>query len=430
MWNNAFDGLRTKLTIIYTAVFGTIILLVLLSAYGLIWLEIIGNEKSELVSQAYHETEEWLNSGEKPCSQKSIDNGSMLAYFVSVDDKIVILNQLGEGIRGRTVFQHKNDWPKTFEETRILRMHSVEYGQDKQRYRYLSTVVPVVDGEKTIGKLYMFEDIGFYYTAAYKSLFMLMCLAVVLLLLASFFSYCIAGINIKPLKQMYEKQKQFTADASHEMRTPLSVMRLAVTALKEDSESRFSSCAKDFLKILGDEVDNMSRLVHNLMELARGEQNNALTMEKIAFSSLCENVGREMQLLVMDKKMVLTTFIEPEIYLNGNSESLRRLLIIFLDNAIKYSKPNSKIILRLFRNDNQVNLEVVDEGEGIRDEDKKRVFDRFYRVDKVRSRSQGGFGLGLSLAQEIAMQHGATVNIRDNKPVGTVMQVVFSEKVK
>lgn len=430
MLNNAFDSLRKKLTIIYTAVFSVIILVILLSAYGLIWFEIIGNEKAELISQAYHETEEWINSGEKPCSQTSIDKGSMLAYFVAADDKTVILNQLGNGAQGKAILNHQGDWPKQLEGTRILRMHSTEQGQEHVRYRYLSAVVPVVDGGKTIGRLYMFKNIGFYYDAAYESLFMLMCLAVILLLLAGYFSYWVAGINIRPLKQMYEKQKQFTADASHEMRTPLSVMRLAVTALKEDSESKYSSLAADFLKMLGNEVDNMSRLTHRLMELARSEQDSALSMENVALSSLCEDVGKQLQLLARDKNIALETLVEPEIFLKGNTYALRRLLIILLDNAIKYSTPSSRINLRLYKSYSHITLEVADEGDGIKDDDKRHVFDRFYRVDKARSRGQGGFGLGLSLAQGIAMQHGAVIKVKDNKPVGTIMQVVFNEKMK
>ena len=115
---------------------------------------------------------------------------------------------------------------------------------------------------------------------------------------------------------------------------------------------------------------------------------------------------------------------------DGYIDNLRRLLIILLDNAIKYSASGSKITLRLFKQEKRIILEVADEGEGIKDEDKELVFDRFYRVDKARSRSQGGFGLGLSLALGIANEHGAVIRILDNKPKGTIMQVVFNEKMK
>lgn len=239
-------------------------------------------------------------------------------------------------------------------------------------------------------------------------------------------SYWLAGINISPIKNMYEKQKQFTADASHEMRTPLSVMKLAVTALQEDEESRYSSFANDSLQMLGNEVNSMSRLIQRLMELARGEQaDESLLWERMDLSGLCDAVNMQMELLAKNKDIELASFIEPNLYLRGDGESIKRLLVILLDNAIKYSPCNSKITLRLFKNNKHIRIEVADEGEGIKDDDKKRVFDRFYRVDKARSRSQGGFGLGLSLAEEIAKQHGAVITIKDNKPSGTIMQVTF-----
>lgn len=431
MWNDAFEGLRKKLTIIYTAIFSTIIIAILAAAYTFIWWEIISHEKDELVAQAYHEAEEWLNSGELPCSQTSLRDGSMLAYFVTMDNKTVILEQLGNGPQGRAIISHKNDWPAKLEGTRILRMHGVDTANSSERYRYLSAVVPVQQENNVIGKLYMFKNIEFYYNAAYKTLFILLCIALLLVVGAGCVSYWVAGINIRPIKQMYDKQKQFTADASHEMRTPLAVMRLAVTALQEDNDSKYSSFASESLQMLNNEVDSMSRLTQRLMELARSEQGvEPVTQERVALSCLCEDVGQQLRLLAKDKGIVLVSFVEPELYLNGYTDSLRRLLIILLDNAIKYSASASKITLRLFKQEKRIILEVADEGEGIKDEDKKLVFDRFYRVDKARSRSQGGFGLGLSLALGIAKEHGAVIRVLDNKPKGTIMQVVFDEKMK
>lgn len=429
MSSNAFDALRKKLTIIYTTIFSTIIIAILAAAYSFIWWEIVSHEKDELVAQAYHEAEEWLNSGELPCSQTSLKEGSMFAYFVTMDDKTVILNQLGSGPQGRAIMSHKGDWPQQLDATRILRMHGVDNTNSAERYRYLAAVVPVIKNKNSeaMGKLYMFKNIEFYYAAAYRTLFMLVCMALVLVLAACYVSYLIAGINIRPIKQMYEQQKQFTADASHEMRTPLSVMKLAVTALREDTDSRFSSFAADSLNMLSSEVESMSRLIQRLMELARSEQNKEpLLLERVDVSCLCESVYMQMQLLAKNKNIELASFLEPELYLKGDQESLKRLLIILLDNAIKYSSCNSKITLRLFKGNKLIRIEVADEGEGIKDEDKKRVFDRFYRVDKARSRSQGGFGLGLSLAQEIAKQHKAAIVIKDNKPQGTIIQVNFS----
>ena len=163
MWNKLFEHLRRRMTCIYAAIFGVLILLLVFGAYIFIWWEIVDHEKHELVEKVYHEAEEWVDSGEEPCSAVSIQEGSMLAYFVTMDDKMVILNQLGDGPQGRALWRHREDWPQKMDSTRILRMHGDATQPDGTRYRYLAAVAPVVKNGETVGKLYMFENIEFYY---------------------------------------------------------------------------------------------------------------------------------------------------------------------------------------------------------------------------------------------------------------------------
>ncbi len=271
MWNEPFEHLRRRLTFVYMMIFGVIILLIVATAYSFIWFEIISHEKKELVAQVYHEAEEWLASGEKPCSTTSLRDGSMLAYFVAQDGKTVILDQLGSAGPGRALRRHQQDWPEQPDSTRLLRMHGDETEPSNTRYRYLAAVINVNDNHGEIGKLYMFKNIQFYYTAAYKTLFMLFCIALILFIGACMFSYWLAGVNMRPISQMYEQQKRFTADASHEMRTPLSVMRLAVDAMKIDTDSHYSSFVKESIEMLQSEIKRMSKLVEMLMQLARNE---------------------------------------------------------------------------------------------------------------------------------------------------------------
>ncbi|MCQ2373645.1 MAG: sensor histidine kinase, partial [Phascolarctobacterium sp.] len=102
---------------------------------------------------------------------------------------------------------------------------------------------------------------------------------------------------------------------------------------------------------------------------------------------------------------------------------LTRLLIILLDNAIKYSEPNTEINFSLTAQKNNVLIKIADQGIGIKPEDKEQIFERFYRVDKARSRSMGGLGLGLSLAKAIVNQHNGKIWIEDNKPQGSIFNV-------
>lgn len=420
MWNKPFEKLRRRMTCVYAAIFGVLILAIVAAAYTLIWWEILANEKTNLIAQIYHEGEEWIESEEPPCSQAAMSSGKMFAYFVAPDGKTVILNQLGDGDVGKALLSHQSDWPQNMEGTHLIRMR----GANGERYRYLAAVAPVLDGDKRVGTLYMFKNMEFYYQAAYKTLFWLLCMALVLYMAACYFGYWLAGRNILPISQMYERQKQFTADASHEMRTPLAVMKLAVQGLREDEDSRLSEFAKESVEMLDSEADRLSRLTENLMTLARSDEDNlpAYT-EQVDMTALCHKVAAQLALLAEQKQIVLKQEIQADLSVYGDELALSRLLIILIDNALKYSSAKTTVTLRGARVKAQMVIEVRDEGCGISDEDKQRIFDRFFRVDKARSRSQGGLGLGLSLAWAIVQQHGGSIKVLDNKPKGTIMYV-------
>lgn len=382
------------------------------------------HEKDELVAKIYHEAEEWVDSGEEPCSAVSVREGSMLAYFVSPDGKTVVLDQLGQGKIREGLFKHRGDWPKKLDTARML--NNRIYDEKGNAHRYLAALAPVLRGDKLEGHLYMFKDMEFYYQAAFTTLFKLLCVAVLLFALACYFGYWLAGRNIQPICEMYGRQMQFTADASHEMRTPLAVMALAAQGLKEDEESRYSDFAKESIEMLQSETQRMSRLTENLMALARGDEGNApAPMQMVNITELCARVGQQLKLLAQEKGIALRTYVDDSLELLGDETALNRLLIILLDNAIKYSPAATNIDFIVTKSKNNVLFVVQDEGCGISDEDKEKVFDRFYRVDKARSRSQGGLGLGLSLAHAIVRQHQGEIRILDNKPCGTIMQVLL-----
>lgn len=420
MSNNPFDGLRRSMTWVYAAVFGLIIMVVVAAAYYLIWRSILDHEKELLVGLAYHEVEEWLETGEKPCSEASVRDGSMLAYFVGADGKTVILDQLGDGDAGRTIMRKRDVWPKEDDSARMLRLH----GDEEERYRYLGAVVPVVRNGELAGRLYMFKNMEFYYGAAARTLFLLLCVACMLFAGACYVGYLLAGRNIRPIRMMYEKQQQFTADASHEMRTPLAVMKLATEGMAADEDSTYSEFAKEGLGMVRSEVDRMTKLTEDLMTLARSDDGTLpWKQQTINFSRLCEDVADKLELVARDKGMLLSRTLEAGLYVSGDEHTLNRLLIILLDNALKYSPVGSSVGLLAKAERDEVVLHVCDNGIGIADAEKEKVFDRFYRVDKARSRSMGGLGLGLSLALSITLQHGGSIKALDNTPCGTIMEV-------
>ena len=208
-------------------------------------------------------------------------------------------------------------------------------------------------------------------------------------------------------------------------------MKLAVQGLQEDEDSRLSDFAKESIKMLAGESDRLSRLTENLMTLARSDEDNlpAYTAQ-VDMTSLCQKVAAQMTLLAAEKKLQLKQEIQDNLVTQGDEMALSRLLIILLDNAMKYSPQQTTITLRAAKVKTHLVLEVRDEGCGISDEDKQKIFDRFFRVDKARSRSQGGLGLGLSLALAIVRQHGGSIKVFDNMPQGTVMYVKLPLEAK
>ena len=372
MWSKVFEHLRQRMTCIYAAIFGVLILLIVFAAYTFIWWNVLQHEKDELVAKIYHEAEEWVDSGEEPCSAVSVREGSMLAYFVSPDGKTVVLDQLGQGKIREGLFKHRGDWPKKLDTARML--NNRVYDEKGNAHRYLAALAPVLRGDKLEGHLYMFKDMEFYYQAAFTTLFKLLCVAVLLFALACYFGYWLAGRNIQPISEMYGRQMQFTADASHEMRTPLAVMALATQGLKEDEESRYSDFAKESIEMLQNETQRMSRLTENLMALARGDEGNApVPMQMVNITELCARVGQQLKLLAQEKGIALRTHVDDSLELLGDETALNRLLIILLDNAIKYSPAATNIDFIVTKSKNNVLFVVQDEGCGISDEDKEKV---------------------------------------------------------
>lgn len=429
MSNNLFSNLRKKLTLQYSLIFGVIILAIVFATYAFTWWSILDIEKQEMHAKAIHEGEEWVTSKEVPVNDKELATEEMLAYFIKPDGKTIIINQMGNGSVGKALMAKQQDWP-TLQgtNTRMLRVHN----QDKSKhYRYLATVCEVKDKDLLVGYLYMFKNMETYYVAGFKTLQTLSLLFILLFGLACFGSFWLAGRNLRPISEAYDKQKQFTADASHEMRTPLAVMKLGVQGIEADEENNLSSFSSNTLAMLEQEVDRLTRLTENLMTLARSDNNNHNSeFTTIHLSDLGVKIANQLQLVATEKDIAIQHHIEPNLTLLGEEANINRLLIILLDNAIKYSPEGTTISLELHSSKNAILIKVADQGLGINDTNKPKIFDRFYRVDKARSRSLGGLGLGLSLAKAIVERHHGKIWVEDNKPQGCIFYVQLPHKNK
>ena len=422
MWNSNFDRLRKRLTLIYAVIFSFLLVGVITAAYAIIWHKIEDNERKELLEQIGHEAQEYVETREQPVSSIYIKNGTMLAYMTAPDKETIILDQLQGNVIGDAIMRSKVNWINEMNSASMLTVTD----EKGNRYRYLAGAGPVIDNGRTIAVLYMFKDMEFYYTAAYETLLILSFLTVILLFLLCMLGYWLSKRNIYPIALMYEKQKQFTADASHEMRTPLAVLKLAVQGLKEDTESKYSSFADETMLMMNTEVERLSRLTEALMNLARHDNGGScLDKKKFDLVLLCKQVKNQFNLIHKERTCPIEYSGAENLEFYGDQNALNMLLVILLDNAVKYSGQDSLIMINAENKHNKVVIQVADNGIGINDQEKVKIFDRFYRIDKSRSREYGGLGLGLSLARIIVEEHQGNILVLDNKPCGTIMKIIF-----
>ncbi len=215
----------------------------------------------------------------------------------------------------------------------------------------------------------------------------------------------------------------FTADASHELRTPVAIIRLAAeSALRKPRSDQDYRTA---LEKIQRESENMTRLIEDLLFLARADVNEIVSFtDRVGLSSLAREVCSDFRLIAAAKGIAINEGAdEGSIFVYGSSPDLRRLLIIFLDNAVKYTDSGGTIRLMVAQDGGEAVIEVEDNGVGIPKDAQARVFERFYRVDSSRSKESGGYGLGLAIAAAIVRQHGGTIAARPRAGSGSVFSV-------
>lgn len=224
----------------------------------------------------------------------------------------------------------------------------------------------------------------------------------------------------KPVAQAFEKQKQFVADAGHELKTPIAVISANVNVLEsETGENKWLSYIKT-------EADRMNALVKNLMLLAQMEDSSKKVLHnEFDMSKAVMRAGLPFESLAFEKGTVIKFDIQPDIKINGNEEQIEQLAAILLSNAVKYGNEKGIINLSLTRERKKTTLSVYNTGQGVSEDEKLKIFDRFYRVDKARSRSSGSYGLGLAIARTIADENGGKILVESEYGKWVRFDVIF-----
>ncbi|AOY76501.1 sensor histidine kinase [Clostridium formicaceticum] len=231
----------------------------------------------------------------------------------------------------------------------------------------------------------------------------------IMLVVIFFISRFFANKSIQPIKKAFEQQKQFIADASHELKTPLAVITTNLDVLLSSGEEDVKNQSK-WLHYIKSEAERMTSLIKDLLYLTQVDYSDIkLVFTDFNLSEAVENIILTMEAVVFENNISLDYSIEPNLFTHGNCEQLQQVVMILLDNAIKYTDSKRMINISLKRHYNTLHLSVTNSCEGIPQEYMNKIFHRFYRIDKSRSRKSGGHGLGLAIAKTILQQHGGKI---------------------
>jgi heavy metal sensor kinase len=226
------------------------------------------------------------------------------------------------------------------------------------------------------------------------------------------------------LDRSFERMRDFMADASHELRTPLSIIRgeadVALTQNRQPAEYRES------LAVIQDEARRLTRLVEDLLNLARADAGyDRLQFEELYLNDLLDECCRSAQAQARQKGVRLIVLVNSDVPFRGDARLLRRMISNLLDNAIRYTQRGGQVDAALTTMAGEARLTIKDTGIGIPAESLDRIFERFYRIDKSRSRAEGGFGLGLSIVKWVVDAHGGRVEVHSRPGEGSVFTVVL-----
>ncbi|TMG05736.1 MAG: HAMP domain-containing histidine kinase [Chloroflexi bacterium] len=239
--------------------------------------------------------------------------------------------------------------------------------------------------------------------------------------------YLLSGRALRPIKTAMDSQRTFIADASHELRTPVAVVRTNAELLKRHLGPDTGHTAASDQVALDDilsESDRLGRMVDQMLTLAEADagQRTVLSSE-ISLNELIDEVARSMRSIAETRQMLLETRLTDDVSVNGDPGRLRELVSVLLDNAVKYADAGGRVEVALRKEHRKAIIEVSNNGPGIPRDALPHVFDRFYRVDEARSRESGGTGLGLAIARHIVDAHGGTINIESSASGGTKVTV-------
>lgn len=440
-----FNQTRLQLTIWYAAVMGSI-----LGLAGLTTYELVAHSQGAAVRQELQSIAGTLHDSLEPKLQVP---GRLEASVQTVLPNLCLASELCSDSTTKlerhtlNAFQQSGYYIRFFDQAGLLlatagqvpsglavelRDHRLQTLHDRQKTRYQQYSLLLKNAQ---GQPWGYMQVGRSLKAlddhlVFLKLTMLAGLPVAMLLIAAA-SWSLAGLAMKPIYRSYQKMQQFTADAAHELRTPLATIRAIVESI-QDLDSLTHTEAKEALAGIDRQNQRLVQLAQDLLLLSRLEvsretldQSIAIAQVPCCLNDLILDVVESLSVLEITAPIHLLSRIQTShpLYVTGNESQLIRLMSNLVTNALQYTPPGGKVIVRLMQEDQNALVEVQDTGIGIATEDQHHIFDRFYRVSRDRSRNTGGAGLGLPIAKAIVQAHKGSIQVQSELGQGSIFRV-------
>lgn len=306
-----------------------------------------------------------------------------------------------------------------FDSTNLDTIYELEVANE-YTYRCMNILTDTIEGERYVQLLINCDSqkelIGQYKNVIISAVAICTFLSIIA-------SYILSKKTLEPLKDNMIKQMEFVQNVSHELRTPLTIIQAKQELLLQDPKAKIIDKTEDIAQTLS-ETKRLSKLVKDLLVLSRADANKeTIQKESVNIDEyIKEIVNPYLEIAELENKEI-TFDLNYKEDIQVDTSKFYQLMIILLDNALKYTEENDKIEIATYMKDNKLVIDVKDTGIGISDEGLTRVFERFYREDEARNRETGGTGLGLSLANYIVSAHNGTIKASHNEPKGTVFTI-------
>lgn len=386
--------------------------------------ELLDTADSVVESQVYHELHSGIDADEAQLYRSTNDR---LFYYV-FDDHGRLINFSRASSRIESfVLDIVSAWAPSDREVRVFTKMNERGVQTK----VMMTSQTVSSPPMPMQTVYVGKDVTAMYNGLEKATSALAALGVIAIIFAAAIGYVLSGGAMQPIREAYERQRQFAADASHELRTPLAVVLASADLLRSDPTIT-SPFLKQVIEDVRDEVKKMTKLVSDLLTVARTD-GKALQLKPVRMdiAAVARQTVRMMRAFAEKKDIAIKEMLPSHMEIYADEQKIRQLILILIDNAVKYTLDHGHIMVSIVLSENgRIHLSVADSGIGIAAEDQGRIFDRFYRVDKARSRCMGGNGLGLAIAREIVEAHHGTITLESEVGKGTIFHVYLKTRTK